>query len=158
MPCSALQPGLVFRQSIVIDDGLTVPSLSSNFVGFADMPSVFATAFMVGFMESTCVDGLRPYLLEGEHTVGTLIDVSHIAPTPVGMRVTAEVRLLAVVGRKLRFRIVCHDERELIGEGSHERTVIRTASFTSKAELKRADIDCARHIQPAYVKDQVAGG
>jgi fluoroacetyl-CoA thioesterase len=138
MPSSDLQPGLTFWRSIVVDESLTVRRVAPAFVGFADMPPVFATAFMVGLVEWTCVEGLRAYLLEGEHTVGTFIDVSHIAATPVGMRVTAEARLLAVVGRKLRFRVKCHDEHELIGEGSHERTLIHTARFMGRTEAKRA--------------------
>src|ERR1051326_7908354 len=137
MPSPHLQPGLIFRQSLIVDESLTVPRVANCFVGFADMPPVFATAFMVGFVEWTCIEALRPYLLEGEHTVGTLIDVSHIAATPIGLNVTAEVRLLAVVGRQLRFRVTCHDEHELIGKGCHERAVIHPASFTWRAEQKR---------------------
>ena len=95
------------------------------------MPPVFATAFMVGLVEWTCVEGLRPYLRRGEHTVGTLIDLSHVAATPVGVTVSAQVRLLAVVGRKLRFLVSCHDEHELVGKGYHERTLIQSA--TSRA-------------------------
>jgi hypothetical protein len=68
---------------------------------------------------------------------GTLIDVSHIAATPIGMRVTAEVRLVAVVGRKLRFLVACRDEREIVGKGNHERTLIRPNSFMRRAESKR---------------------
>jgi fluoroacetyl-CoA thioesterase len=104
--------------------------------GVSDMPPVLATAFMVVLVESTCIKALRPYLLEGEDTVGTLIDVSHIAATPIGLSVTVEVRLLAVVGRKLRFRITCHDEYEAIGEGCHERVVVDAASFAAKAAQK----------------------
>ncbi len=88
------------------------------------------------------MEGLSPYLLEGEYTVGTLIDVSHLAATPVGMTVTAEAHLLAVVGRRLRFVVSCHDDRELVGKGSHERTLIRAVRFVQKAQTKRAG---ARH-------------
>jgi fluoroacetyl-CoA thioesterase len=130
--------GLSFTQSILVDESLTVPYVARSFVGFADMPPVFATAFMVGFVEWTCIEALRPYLLEGEHTVGTHIDISHIAATPVGMRVTAEVRLLSVDGRKLRFGVKCFDEREPIGEGTHDRAVIHAASFIGKLDSKRA--------------------
>jgi fluoroacetyl-CoA thioesterase len=140
MPSPHLQPGLIFRQSIVVDESLTVPRLSNRFVGFADMPPVFATAYLVGFVEWTCIEALRPYLLAHEHTVGTLIDVSHIAATPIGLTVTAEVRLLAVVGDRLRFRAICRDEHELVGDGCHERAVIHPASFTRRAEQKRSTI------------------
>ena len=137
MPRAELQAGLAFSQSITVDETLTVPSVSPRFTGFADMPPVFATAFLVGFVEWTCIEALRPYLLEGEHTVGTHVDMGHTAATPVGMRVTATVRLQAIEGRRLRFHVECRDERELIGEGTHERAIIRTASFTGKVEAKR---------------------
>ena len=140
MPCAELQPGLMFRQTILVGQSLTAPALSCTFAGFASLPPVFATAFMVGLVEWTCIEGLRAYLREGEHTVGTFIDVSHIAATPIGMHVTAEARLLAVVGRKLRFRVLCRDQHELVGEGSHERTLIRTEGFMKSVEVKRAGV------------------
>jgi len=157
MPNQTLQPGLIFRRSIVVDETLTVPSIARTFIGFADMPAVFATVFMVGLMEYTCVEGLRPHLLEDEHTVGTFIDVSHIAATPIGMHVTAEARLLAVVGRKLRFRVVCHDEHELVGEGSHERTLIRTAQFISRAEAKRTRIAAPETVSGGLMTSTMPG-
>src|SRR5262245_14699645 len=157
MSNQTLQPGLIFRRSIVVDETLTVPSVSHMLAGFADMPAVFATVFMVGLMECTCVEGLRPYLLGGEHTVGTFVDVSHTAATPVGMRVTAEARLLAVVGRKLRFRVVCHDEHELVGEGSHERTLIRTAQFMSRAEAKRTRIGTLKTVSGGLATPSMQG-
>src|SRR6185503_14938820 len=133
-----LRPGLRFSQSIPVDESLTVPAVSRRFTGFADMPPVFATAFMVGFMEWTCIEALRPYLAPGEHTVGTHVDMSHMAATPAGLTVTAEVELIAVEGRKLRFRVALRDEREPIGEGFHERSIIRTESFLRRVKAKRA--------------------
>jgi fluoroacetyl-CoA thioesterase len=137
MPSADLQAGLTLSRSIPVDASLTVPSVSPRFGGFADMPPVFATAFMVGFVEATCVEALRPYLLDGEHTVGTHIDISHVAATPVGLSVWAEVELIAIEGRKLSFRVRCFDDRELIGEGRHQRAIIRTSSFLAKVESKR---------------------
>lgn len=137
MPKLDLQPGVVFHRTIIVEEGFTGLALSQSLVGLADMPPVLSTAFMVGLIECACNEGLRPFLLEGEHTVGTLIDVSHIASTPIGMRVTAEVRLVAVVGRKLRFLVTCRDEHEIVGKGNHERTLIRPASFMRRAESKR---------------------
>jgi len=92
----------------------------------------------VGFMEWTCIEALRPYLAPGEHTVGTHVDMSHMAATPAGLTVTAEVELIAVEGRKLRFRVALRDEREPIGEGFHERSIIRTESFLRRVKAKRA--------------------
>jgi fluoroacetyl-CoA thioesterase len=137
MPRPDLKPGLTFSRTIRVDETLTVPRVSPHLAGFADMPPVFATAFMVGLVESTCIEALRPFLLEGEHTVGTQIAMSHLAATPIGLGVTAEIRLLAVEGRKLSFAAICRDDREVIGEGTHARAIIRTAGFVGRAEAKR---------------------
>ena len=93
------------------------------------MPPVLATACLVGFIEWACIEALHPFLDQGEHTLGTHVDVSHVAPTPAGMMVSAEVELIAVEGRKLRFKVSCRDEDGLIGEGFHERAVIDHARF-----------------------------
>ena len=138
MPSPDLKPGLVFSQTLRVDESLLVPAVSRHFTGFADMPPVFATAFMVGFIEWACIEAIRPYLLEGEHSVGTHVDVSHLAATPAGLYVTAEVRLSAVEGRKLAFAVACRDEREVIGQGHHERAIIRVASFVDRVRAKRA--------------------
>ena len=130
--------GLRHAATLTVDDGLTVPRVSPAFAGFTNMPPVFATAFMVGFIEATCIEALRPYLGEGEGTVGTHVDVSHTAATPVGMRVTAEVELVEVQGRKLRFRVACRDEVDLIGEGFHERALIDRARFVARVAAKAA--------------------
>jgi fluoroacetyl-CoA thioesterase len=131
-----LRAGLVHRRALRVDEGLTVPRVSPAFTQFADMPPVFATAYMVGFVEATCIDALAGYLDEHERTVGTHIDMSHTAATPVGMQVTAEVELISVEGRELRFRIECRDEREVIGRGTHRRVVIDAARFTARALAK----------------------
>lgn len=123
---------------IRVDPSLTVPSVSPLFTGFADMPPVFATAFMVGLMEWACVEAIRPLLNPGEQTVGTHIDVSHAAATPVGMLVSAEVELTEVRGRKLRFRVICRDEADVIGQGIHERTIIVPEAFMAKVDAKAA--------------------
>ena len=72
---------------------------------------MLVTACMVGFVEATCIDALKPYLEEGEKTVGTHVDLSRVAATPVGMRVTAQVEFVALEGRKLRFKMECRDEK-----------------------------------------------
>ncbi len=123
-------------QSLRVDHTLTVPAVSQAFTGFSDMPPVFATAFMVGFIEWTCIEALRPFLEPHERTVGTHVDVSHSAATPVGMTVTAEVELIAVEGRTLRFKVSCRDEAGLIGEGFHDRAVIDAAKFMARVSAK----------------------
>jgi fluoroacetyl-CoA thioesterase len=133
-----LRPGLKFEMTIPVTEKLTVPSVSAAFTGFADMPPVFATAFMVGFVEWTCVEALRPHLGPGEHTVGTRVDMDHSAATPVGMKATASVELVEVEGRRLRFEVACRDEVEAIGAGFHERFVIDAAKFQARVGRKAA--------------------
>jgi fluoroacetyl-CoA thioesterase len=128
--------GLRHRQSVVVGAALTVPNVSTAFGSFQDMPPVFATAFMVGFVEATCIEALKPYLAEGQHTVGIHVDLSHRAATPIGMTVTADVELIAAEGRRLRFKVECRDEVEAIGSGFHERAIIDTAKFLARVEEK----------------------
>jgi fluoroacetyl-CoA thioesterase len=101
------------------------------------MPAVFATAFMVGFIEWACIELLRTALPPDFKTVGTRIDVSHVAPTPVGMLVTAEVELVSVKGRNLCFHVQCSDEAGLIGQGTHERAIVDSAKFLKRVSAKR---------------------
>jgi fluoroacetyl-CoA thioesterase len=130
-----LKPGLRHVQTLPVDQSLTVPAVSKAFA-FEDMPPVFATAFMVGFIEWACIEALRPYLDADERTVGTHVDVSHTAATPVGLTVTAEVELIAAEGRKLRFKVACRDDAGPIGEGFHERAVIDLARFMARVAAK----------------------
>jgi len=116
---------------------LTSPQLAAAFGGFAGMPDVFATAYLVALVEDTCIEALAPYVEAHERTVGTHVDVSHRAATPVGMRVTAEVELTAIEGRRLRFQVECRDEREVIGAGTHERAVVDATRFLAGALAKR---------------------
>ena len=134
---NSLRVGLRHSRSLIVDTSLTVPEVSPAFGAFRDMPAVFATAYMVGFVEATCIEALAPYLGEHQRTVGTHVDMSHVAATPVGMGVTAEVELVAVEGRRLRFRVECRDEAEVIGSGFHERTVIDMPRFTVRVEAKQ---------------------
>ena len=129
--------GLKHQASLRVDEPLTVPGVADRFASFADMPPVFATACLVGFIEATCIEALAPYLEAGEGSVGTHVDISHVAATPVGMNVTADVELIRVEGRALHFRVSARDEKDLIGEGEHRRAVIDRARFTARANAKR---------------------
>jgi fluoroacetyl-CoA thioesterase len=131
-----LAPGITHTLSLQVNDRLLVTAFTPHFSGFADLPPVFATAFMVGFMEWACIEALKPYLLDGQNTVGKHVYLSHVAPTPMGMKVTAQVELVEVKGRTLRFRVDCYDECDLIGSGFHERTVIDAARFMDRVRQK----------------------
>jgi fluoroacetyl-CoA thioesterase len=133
----ALQPGLGHRETIRIGEAHTVPAMTPLFASFTEMPPVFATAYLVAFVEWTCTQALRRHLGPGQLTVGTHVDLSHVAATPVGMRVTAEVELVAVEGRKLRFKATCRDEADLIAEGFHERAIIDSGKFLARMQAKR---------------------
>ena len=124
--------GLKHSQSVKVGADLTVPAVSPHFPGFHDMPKVFATAFMVGFVEDTCVAALKPHLAPGQGSVGTRVDVTHTAATPIGRTVTCAVELVEIEGRKLRFKVACRADKGPIGEGFHERALIDLEKFLSR--------------------------
>lgn len=133
----SLKPGLTHAFSYVIPSSKTVPHLYPESNEFRAMPEVFATGFMVGFIEWACIRLINPYLdWPAEQTVGTHINVSHIAATPVGLEVTAKVELTEVEGRRLMFRVKARDEYDLISEGTHERYVINKAKFDARMAQK----------------------
>jgi len=98
---------------------------------------VFGTPSLVGMMEAAAVKALDGYLPEGQTTVGGHIDVRHLAATPIGMQVRARAELTSIDGKKLTFQIEAWDDAEKIGEALHERFVIDTEKFITRAEAKR---------------------
>lgn len=106
-------------------------------VGSGLLP-VFATPRMVALMEGAAVDAVQADLEEGQGTVGTHLNISHDAATPIGMRVWAEAELTAVEGRKLTFAVAAYDEAGPIGKGIHERFIIQNDRFLSKTEAKKS--------------------
>lgn len=137
MPKETLRPGLAHSETITVTDRLIVPEMADFFPNFAAMPPVLATAYLVAFVEWTCVRAMAPHLLEGEHSVGTHVDLSHTAATPVGMKATAAIELIERDGRKLRFKVACRDQRDEIGAGFHERFVIDQARFLGRLAEKQ---------------------
>ena len=97
---------------------------------------VFGTPMMIGLMENAAFSAIQPRLPEGQSSVGTRVNVSHLAATPIGMRVTATAELIEVDGRRLVFRVEARDEKELIGEGQHERFIITLDRFLSRIDEK----------------------
>jgi len=131
-----LKPGLKHSATITIGEALGVPASGRLLGETADMPPVFATANMIAFVEWTCVAALMPYLAPDQRTVGTRVEITHTAATPIGMNVTAEIELVEIDGRRLRFRVSCRDEVEPIGKGFHERTVVDHARFMHRLARK----------------------
>ena len=136
-----LKPGIESEFTFRIPESKTVPALYPESDEFQAMPDVFATGFLVGFLEWACIKAINPHLdWPQEQTVGTHIDVSHVAATPVGFDVTAMVKLIEVDKRRLVFTVEAHDGVELISKGKHERFVINKDKFDSKMQDKKGQI------------------
>ena len=103
---------------------------------FPHVPDVYATRAMVGHFEEVCAEMVLPFLGEGEQTVGIGMKFSHIAATPIGMKVRFNAKLVEVDGRKLTFEVEGFDEVEKIGKASHERFIINAEKFNSKMAEK----------------------
>lgn len=110
-------------------------ALSAQSVGSGLLP-VYATPAMIALMENTAFESVAQYLEEGCGTVGTSLNVKHVAATPIGMKVTCETELIKIVGRALTFEVKAYDECGLIGEGTHERFIITEEKFLAKANDK----------------------
>ena len=117
-------------------DTVVVPENTAAAVGSGLVP-VFATPAMVALMENAAVNAVQAQLEEGQGTVGTMLNITHDAATPVGMQVWAEAEVTAVEGRKLSFAVTAFDERGPIGKGTHERFVIQTDRFLAKTQAKQ---------------------
>jgi fluoroacetyl-CoA thioesterase len=129
----SLRPGLRHSFSYRVPAQKTVPALYPEAAEFEEMPVVFATGFLVGLVEWTCIQALRPHL-DGprEQSVGTRVDLSHEAPTPPGETVTVDVTLREVDGRRLAFDVEARDESAVICRGRHERAVIDRERFDKR--------------------------
>lgn len=134
----SLKPGIRYTHTFVVPLSKTVPALYPEAEEFLAMPEVFATGFLVGFLEWACIKCVNPHLdWPGEQTVGTHIDVSHEAATPPGLEVSATVELLSIEGRRLVFSVEAHDGLDLISKGRHERFVIERQRFDARLGQKR---------------------
>ena len=133
-----LKAGIRYTHRFLVPQSKTVPALYPESVEFVAMPEVFATGFLVGLLEWTCILAINPHLdWPLEQTLGTHIDVSHEAATPVGLEIAATAELIAVEGRKLVFAVSAHDGVDLISKGRHERFVIDRRRFDAKLATKR---------------------
>ena len=133
-----LKPGVKHSLSYTVPVTKTVPHLYSESPELAAMPEVFATGFMVGLMEWTCVQLLKPHLDAGEGSLGVHIDVSHKAATPVGLTVTVEAECVEVKGPRAKFALRAHDGIDEIGAGTHERFIVGWDRFERGIAAKSA--------------------
>jgi predicted thioesterase len=97
---------------------------------------VLSTPHMIGLMEWTCRNTVKPFLDEGHDTVGTQVNIAHLAAAPIGMMVTCSAEVTGVDGRRVHFRVEAWDEKEKIGEGTHERAIINVAKFATRLAAK----------------------
>ncbi len=125
-----LTVGLKAKKKLKVSYNETAKNINSGLLEVLSTPSVIA------LMESSAVDAVQYYLPNGFSTVGILVDIKHIAATPVGMFVTSEAELIDIDGRKLRFRIKSFDDKEIVSEGIHERFIVENEKFLKKAYSK----------------------
>lgn len=125
-----IEPGLTGHAEMVVGTSDTAPRIGSGRI------AVLATPKMITLIEEAALAAIEHLLSEGKQSLGTHLDITHIAATPVGMTVKAEAKLIQVDGRKLLFAVEARDEMDLIGEGKHERVVVTAASFQTRIDEK----------------------
>ncbi|MGA8050566.1 MAG: thioesterase family protein [Burkholderiales bacterium] len=129
---AALKPGLVGHAELIVGEQHTAPRVGSGKV------HVLATPVMINLFEAAALAACEHLLPAGYQSLGTLLEVRHIAATPVGMKVVATAEVTKVEGRTISFRLEARDERELIGDGSHERVVVNVEKFDQRVQRKLA--------------------
>ena len=124
--------GATGTKTIAAGDEHTAPFVGSGRV------RVLATPVMINLFEAAALAAIEHLLPEGHQSLGTHLNITHIAATPVGMRVTAMAEVVAVEGRVVKFKVSARDERDLIGEGVHDRVVVNVAKFDLRVQEKIA--------------------
>ena len=127
-----MKTGIRGRQTVVADEENSARAMGSGTL------SLFATPAMAALMEKTAWMSVAPCLEAGQGTVGIKLDVTHDAPTPLGMTVTCDSELIEIDGRRLVFEVTASDESGVIGKGRHERFVVTDEKFQKKADEKAA--------------------
>jgi predicted thioesterase len=131
MTFSAIVPGLRGEKRLTVENEHTARHWGSGKV------DVLATPQMVRMMEEAAVAAVDHLLPEGYHTVGTVVNIRHLAPTPMGMQAVARAEVTAVDGHRVCFQVEAHDGSDKIGDGTHERFIIELDRFRSRVEKKR---------------------
>lgn len=126
----SLKPGLVGEATLIVEEKHSALHLRSGGV------HVLATPIMIALMEEAAHNLVDPLLEPERLSVGTALNISHVAATPIGMRVTARAELLSLEGRTLTFHVEAHDERERVGEGTHTRAIISLEPFLARLRKK----------------------
>src|SRR3954462_14424707 len=127
---SKLRPGLRGEASLIVGEEHTAPRIGSGAI------HVLATPVMINVIEAAALAAVERLLPAGHQSLGTVLNVRHIAATPIGMRVTATATVQRVEGRTIYFTVEARDERELIGDGTHERVVVNVEKFDQRVKRK----------------------
>jgi predicted thioesterase len=132
MDLAALKPGSVGHSELLVGEEHTAPRVGSGLV------HVLATPVMINLFESAALDAVDRHLPPGYQSLGTVLNVRHIAATPVGMKVFAEARIIRIENRTVFLEVNARDEKELIGDGLHERVVVNVEKFSVRVAKKSA--------------------
>ena len=124
--------GMVGTSTLIVAAEHTAPRVGSGRI------AVLATPVMINVIEAAALAACESLLPAGHQSLGIHLDVRHIAATPVGMRITARAEVMKVEGRTIHFRVEAHDEKELIGDGLHERVVVNVERFDARVQRKTA--------------------
>jgi predicted thioesterase len=127
---SRIAPGLIGTAEIVVGPEHTVPFVGSGRI------AVLATPVMINIIEAASLAAVEHLLPAGHQSLGIHLDVSHVAATPVGLRVTATAEVIGLEGRTIKFRVEAHDDVETIGGGTHERVVVSVERFDERVQRK----------------------
>ena len=115
---------------------LVTPEWAIDFLG-DENARVLATPYLILWLEATARNAIKPYLVEGYESVGTEVNIRHLAATPVGMTVTFSARVTGFEGSRVRFDLTARDEKEVVAEGTHERFIVHVSRFAAKLAAKR---------------------
>jgi predicted thioesterase len=129
---SEIPIGTKLEKKLLVDNEVAI-----NFLGLPGA-RVLATPWMIGWMERTCRDAVLPLLDPGHDTVGTHVNVYHLAATPMGMTVTFTAEVTSVEDRRVNFKVEAWDEKQKCGEGTHQRAIVNIARFAAKMQAKLA--------------------
>lgn len=116
---------------------LVTHEVAVDFLG-DERARILGTPFLIGYLELTARNAIKHLLEAGQDTVGTHVDVRHLAATPLGMRVRFHAVVTGIEDRRIRFRVEAHDEREKVAEGTHERFIVTVDRFSERLAAKRA--------------------
>lgn len=127
---STITPGLIGAAELVVREEHTAPRVGSGRI------HVLATPVMINVIEAAALQAIEHLLPAGHQSLGTHLDVKHVAATPVGMTVRATAEVIAVDGRTVQFRVHAEDDREMIGGGAHERVIVNVERFDRRVQRK----------------------